>query len=159
MGRLAPALALVALACSSAPAIPPQPTSYVTDPAPSLLSLSAHEKLEEELVSYKHRTKHELIVWISHKDPGDIPSFTFNAFNAWGIGRAGTDDGLAVFVWPDQKKAWITVGYGLESKGSDREATRIVTEIGAPLFRQGKPDLAVSMMVSRLIELTDETAH
>ena len=37
------------------------------------------------------------------------------AFAKWKVGRKGLDDGLALFIMPQDRKIWIEVGYGLKA--------------------------------------------
>ena len=69
--------------------------------------------------------------------PGEsLEEFTLRAANAWGVGHAGVDDGLVIFVFVTDRKVRIEVGLGLESVISDEAAGRIIAEHIAPAFRR-----------------------
>jgi uncharacterized protein len=65
-------------------------------------------------------------------------------FKAWKIGRKGLDDGIAMFVFADDRTIDIEVGYGLEDKVPDAIASRIIREVMAPRLRTGDRDGAVT---------------
>jgi uncharacterized protein len=77
-------------------------------------------------------------------------------FNAWGVGRMGKDDGVVLFIFPDQDLRWITVGYGLTGALTDSEATHICRNVMAPLMREGRFDDAVTMGVDLIIAELDK---
>jgi uncharacterized protein len=124
MGRLASGLraliALIALVCAAlvpvalawAQAAPPAPARWVTDNA-GFLSDTAREALDSKLEAYERSTGHQIIVWIGNTT-GDQPlaleEWSAKTFEAWGIGRKGIDDGLAVFILPEGRKVAIEVG-------------------------------------------------
>ena len=55
----------------------------------------------------------------------------------WGIGRKDIDDGVLLIVAPNERKARIEVGYGLEKALRDEEAGRIMRDAILPAFRAG----------------------
>jgi len=106
---------LFALSCGSSPRIPPEPKEWVTETRkPSLLSRTAGLSVAARLDAYYARSGHVLLVWIGDTTHGEQPdSYCMRLFNAWGVGRMGKDDGIVLFIFPDQDLRWITVGYGL----------------------------------------------
>jgi len=60
------------------------------------------------------------------------------AFCAIAVGRAGFDDGIAVFVFADDHRVDIEVGYGLEARVPDATASRIIREVMAPRASHGR---------------------
>jgi hypothetical protein len=64
----------------------------------------------------------------------DVPleDYTINAFTAWKVGRKGLDDGLVLFVFPQDRKLRIEVGYGLESSVTDAAASEIIRDVITP---------------------------
>ena len=53
-------------------------------------------------------------------------------FAAWKLGRAGIDDGLAVFVLSDDRAIDIEVGYGLEGAVPDAVASHTIHDVMTP---------------------------
>ncbi len=131
--------------------IPPAPTQFVTDRA-GFLSPPFVTQLSHQLEDYERGTGHQLIVWID-KTTGDAPieDWAVRAFKAWGVGRKGHDDGIALFVFSDDHKMRIEVGYGLEDKVPDARAGRIIQYDIAPRIRAGDHDGAIKAGVDSLI--------
>jgi uncharacterized protein len=154
------ALAAVAIAAGAAaraaradgPApIPPAPTEFVTDHA-GFLSPSFASELSRKLEDYQRGTGHQVIVWIDHTTGGvPIEDWANKAFVAWGVGRKGHDDGVAMFIFSDDRAMRIEVGYGLEGNVPDARAGRIIKDNMAPRIRAGDRDGAVKAGVDALI--------
>lgn len=130
---------------------PPAPTEWVTDPA-GFLSEGARRSLNARLQRYERDTGHQVIVWIG-RDTGGVPleEWAARTFEAWGIGRKGQDDGVALFVLADERKLRIEVGYGLEGVVPDAIAHRIIDEQIVPRLGEGRNDEAISAGVSALL--------
>ena len=133
------------------PAIPPRPPERVYDPS-GFMSTPARKVLILRLLEYTDDTKHELGVWIGPAPEGSsIAAWCTVAFNAWGVGRKGVDDGVVLFIFPESEYAQITVGYGLERALSDQEASKIIKRVLSPRFRVGLKDEAVIASVDAII--------
>lgn len=136
-------LAIVAALAAVAP-IPPAPTRWVEDRA-GLMSPAARSALDARLEGYERATGHQVIVWIGTTlDGAALDDWAVRTFKAWRIGRKGLDDGIAMFVFVEDRTIDIEVGYGLEDKVPDAIASRIIREIMAPRLRAGDRDGAVS---------------
>jgi uncharacterized protein len=125
-------------------ATPPAPTSWVTDTA-GMMSPGARQSLDARLAGYERATGHQVIVWTGRTIGGDdLADWAVRTFAAWKIGRKGQDDGVALFVLADDKKLDIEVGYGLEDRVTDAQASRIIREVIAPRLQQGDADGAIT---------------
>ncbi len=131
--------------------IPGPPTQWVTDNA-NFLSAAAIQSLNARLAGYERATGHQLIVYIA-PTTGDAPidDWAVRAFAKWKIGRKGLDDGLALFIMPQDRKMRIEVGYGLEPVVPDAIASRVINEVMAPRLQAGQNDQAVTAAVDSLI--------
>jgi uncharacterized protein len=131
--------------------IPPSPTRWVTDTA-GLLTPATRDSLDQRLEAYERDTGHQVIVWIG-TTTGDAPleDWTIRAFTAWHVGRKKLDDGLALFIFTQDRKARIEVGYGLEGVVTDAAASSIIRNQIAPRMKAGDPDGAVTAGVSALL--------
>ncbi len=150
-------LVLIAIA-STAPGaaeipIPPSPTEWVTDTA-NFLSPEAVRSLDARLGAYEKATGHQLIVFIA-PTTGDAPieDWAVRAFAKWKVGRKGLDDGLALFIMPQDHKMRIEVGYGLEAVVPDAVASRVINEVMAPQIQAGHPDDAVTAAIDSLTKV------
>ncbi len=134
-----------------APPVPPSPTDWVTDTA-SFLSEPNRQALNTRLGTYERVSGHQVLVWVG-KTTGETPleDWTVRAFQAWRVGRKGLDDGLVLFVFADDRKVRIEVGYGLEGQVPDALASRIVNDVMVPRIKAGDRDGAVTVGVDQLL--------
>jgi uncharacterized protein len=144
-----------ALAVSFAAAqakIPPAPQRWATDEA-GFLSRPAVEALDARLENYEKQTGHQILVWIGRTLGQNevLEDWTVKAFAAWKVGRKGLDDGLVLFIFAEDRKFRIEVGYGLEGQVPDIYAYRVINNILVPGIRAGRPDEAVDAAVTALI--------
>lgn len=139
---LAGFLLLLAAACSIEQAAPkPAPaivmTGRVTDAA-HVLDERQERVLSARLEQLERNTAHQIVVVTAPSLQGqDVAAFTTALGNAWGVGRKGHDDGVILLVAPEERKARIAVGYGLENALPDAECQRIMSERIIPRFRAG----------------------
>jgi uncharacterized protein len=149
-GLLAPAIAGTML--------PPAPSRWVTDDA-GFLSASARESLDGRLEAYEKQTGHQILVWIGRTTSGlPVEDFSVAAFRAWRVGRKGLDDGLVLFVFADDRKVRIEVGYGLEGQVPDAIASRIIREAIVPRMQAGDRDGAIVAGVDALVAAVEGRA-
>jgi uncharacterized protein len=154
--RRAGRLAALALLLATAPAaaetpIPPPPARFVTDQA-AFLSPAAAAELDHQLEAYDRGSGHQLLVYIDRTTGGvPIEDWAVRAFQRWRVGRKGIDDGLVLFVFSDDHRVRIEVGYGLEPRVTDALAARIIEERVVPRIRAGDRDGAVRGAVAALM--------
>ncbi|MBC5824716.1 MAG: TPM domain-containing protein [Candidatus Eremiobacteraeota bacterium] len=155
IGAVVAALAFETMSLSRASAaetpIPPAPTAWVTDDA-GLLSASTRESLNQRLASYERSSGHQVIVWIG-RTTGDAPleDWTIRSFSAWKVGRKKLDDGLALFIFNQDRKVRVEVGYGLEGQVTDAISSRIIRNDIVPRLKAGDGDAAVTAGVGALL--------
>jgi uncharacterized protein len=130
--------------------VPPRPTARVTDTV-GVLSPAARDVLERRLAAYQERSGHQIVVWIGSSLEGmTIEEFAVRAFEQWGVGRKGEDDGIALFIFARDRAIRIEVGYGLEDRVTDLVSSRIIREIMQPRLQAGDFDGAVQGAVEGL---------
>jgi uncharacterized protein len=149
---LTTALLLCAWAGAAQTSLPPAPTRWVTDSA-GLLSAPTRAALDARLQRYQADTGHQVVVWIG-EPTGDatLEEWSARTFAAWGIGRKGKDDGVALFVFPQKRQLRIEVGYGLEGDLPDAIAHRIIAEQAIPKLAAGQPDAAITATVDQVLQ-------
>jgi uncharacterized protein len=155
---LAAAAVLLAPRAFTAEEIPPAPTRWVTDTA-GFLSPAALQEVDARLRAFEEQTGRQFIVWIG-KTTGDVPieDFAVRAFQKWGVGRSGKDDGAVLFIMADDRKARFEVGYGLEPVFPDILASRIIREVLAPALQAGDRDAAIRSTVDAAIGVISREA-
>src|SRR6056300_733072 len=106
------------------PKIPEQQTSvydYI-----KLLSSSEKNTLENKLIKYSDTTSTQIVIAIISSSNGEnIGLLTPRWAQKWGIGQAKEDNGVFILLAKDDRKIWISPGYGVE----DRLTAGIVGEI------------------------------
>ncbi len=139
---LAVALGMVLAAGAPAPAraeaVPPAPTGRVLDRAGALTAEEVRA-LEEISASLEGRTGAELGVLVVPRLSEDDPrSYATKVFAAWGVGKAGRDDGVLILLCLDPRRVEVETGYGLEGALPDARVGALLDEHAVPAFREGR---------------------
>ena len=121
-----------------APPVPPRPARYVTDNA-GVLPAGRAAALNEKLAAFERETSNQVVFWIDRRVAAGttLEEFTNRCFHEWGVGQKAKSNGVAFFLFTDDRKMRMEVGYGLEGAIPDARAHRIDSEIIAPLLRSG----------------------
>jgi uncharacterized protein len=128
--------------------VPAAPTRWVTDGV-GFLSEATRRELDASLKRYEMETGHQVIVWIGDSTHGQrLEDFATRSFNAWGIGRKGANDGVAFFVFSDDRKVRLAVGDGLVAVLPDSTAAAILNEVVTPRLASGEKDQALAKGVA-----------
>lgn len=143
-------LPLVAAGAAEVP-IPPPPARWATDTA-GFMSPQALQAVDETLENFERATGAQVLVWIG-ATTGDavLEDWTVRAFARWKVGRKGLDNGLILFLFADDRRARIEVGYGLEGNVPDARASRILNDVILPRIAAGDRDGAVQAGVNALM--------
>ncbi|HST30053.1 MAG TPA: TPM domain-containing protein [Chthoniobacterales bacterium] len=130
------ALALTAL--SAAEVIPPAPLHYFNDYA-GLISQSAADQFDRQLVQFDRGTSNQVVVAIFPKmqSDNDVPAYTQRVFDSWRVGQKDKRNGVVLFVFVEDRKMYIQVGYGLEGALPDVSAFNITEHQIKPKFIAG----------------------
>jgi len=134
---LAVVLAAAPVRAAKEDTLPPKPTRYVTDRAGVLGGRA--EALNSRLEDYEKETSNQMLVWVDRRIPENftLEEFTVAAARKWQAGQAGRNNGVVLFVFTEDRKMRIEVGYGLEGVLPDVTAHRIQEEEILPRFRSG----------------------
>jgi uncharacterized protein len=133
--------------------VPPKPAAYVTDNAHVLDVTRAHA-LNEKLAQFERETSNQILVYVDRKlPPGTtIEQFANGAVHQWGVGQKGKDNGAVLFLFIDDRKMRIEVGYGLEAKLTDARSRQITSTIIKPYLQKRDYTGAVESGASAMIE-------
>lgn len=132
----------VAVFAAAAPAaqspLPPKPADYVLDQS-GVFSPVQLEALARELEQFERETSNQIVVAVMPRVPDDyvMEDFTQRTAEAWGVGQKERDNGIVLFVFPEQREMRIEVGYGLEGAVPDGLANQIIQDDIVPSFRSG----------------------
>ncbi len=136
--------------------VPPSPARWVTDSA-DFISPQLRTGLDRQLEYLARSTGTQILVWIG-TTTGDTPTedWTVRAFERWKVGQKGLDNGLVLFIFAQDKKVRIEVGYGLEDRIPDVTASRIIRNVIVPRIQAGDNDGAVMAGVQALVSALGE---
>src|SRR5437660_4376307 len=118
--------------------MPTTPHLYFNDYA-SVVSTSVALRFNEELAQFERETSDQIVVAIFPKmqSDSDIADYTQRVAQAWGVGQKERRNGAVLFVFVQDRKMFIQVGYGLEGALPDITAFDITEYRIKPHFRNG----------------------
>jgi uncharacterized protein len=122
----------------AAEVIPPKPAGYFNDYA-GVVSKEAASRFNEELAQFERDTSNQVVVAVfpNMQSDSDIADYTRRIAQAWGVGQKDRRNGVVLFVFTQDRKMFIQVGYGLEGALPDATAFDITERHIKPLFRAG----------------------
>ena len=131
-------VASLAINSRAAEVIPPKPYRYFNDYA-GVVSKEAAQRFNEQLAQFERETSDQVVVAIFSKmqSDSDIADYTQRIAQAWGVGQKGRSNGAVLFVFVQDRKMFIQVGYGLEGALPDITAFDITEYHIKPRFRNG----------------------
>jgi len=129
---------LFAIGARAAEVIPPKPAGYFNDYA-GVVSKEAASRFNEQLAQFERDTSDQVVVAVFPKmqSDSDIADYTQRVAQAWGVGQKERRNGVVLFVFIQDRKMFIQVGYGLEGALPDATAFDITERHIKPLFRTG----------------------
>src|SRR6201997_94294 len=129
-------IVFVALHARAAEVTPPKPAAYFNDYA-HVVSKEAGDRFNEQLAQFERETSDQVVVAIFPKmqSDSDIADYTQRVAQAWGVGQKERRNGVVLFVFTQDRKMFIQVGYGLEGALPDAIAFDIYENRIKPHFR------------------------
>ena len=104
----------------------------------NLLSESKKSNLEQKLIRYSDTTSTQIVVAIISTTKGEnIGLLTPKWAHEWGIGQAKEDNGVFILLARDDRKIWISQGYGVEDRLTAGITGTIVRNVIIPEFKRG----------------------
>jgi len=132
-------LCFLALAgANAAEIIPPAPARYFNDYA-NVVSSSTANQLDKVLEDFERSTSSQIVVAIypQMQSGSSLEDYCQRIFEAWKVGQKSRDNGAVLFVFVQERKMRIEVGYGLEGALPDALAKQIIEEQIKPAFQKG----------------------
>jgi uncharacterized protein len=131
-------IALFASSAHAAEVIPPKPDRYFNDYA-GVVSKETASRFNEQLAQFERETSDQVVVAVFPKmqSDSDIADYTQRVAQSWGVGQKDRRNGVVLFVFIQDRKMFIQVGYGLEGALPDATAFDITERHIKPLFRDG----------------------
>jgi uncharacterized protein len=104
-----------------------------------LLSAADRDSLESLLAERERATGAQVVVAIFPSLDGEsLEDYSIRLAERWRVGQKGLDNGVILLVFVAERRVRMEVGYGLEPVIPDAVAGRIIAEVVAPQFRQGR---------------------
>lgn len=146
-------LAFIAVASAEVPV--PALTAPVMDQT-NTLTAQQIATLEQTLRAFHDRKGSQISVLIvPTTQPEAIEQYSIRVVDNWKLGRKDIDDGVLLLVAKEDRAVRIEVGYGLEGALPDVIASRIVSQVIVPRFRQGDFAGGISEGVDRIIAVIE----
>lgn len=143
---------LCALPAWAAEVIPPAPAHYFNDYA-NVTSAETASRLNQQLEDFERQTSSQIVVAVYPKMQSDssIDDYTVRVARAWRVGQKAKNNGAILFVFIQDHKMFIQVGYGLEGALPDILCKEIIDNQIAPRFKRGDYDGGLSAGVATLM--------
>ena len=133
----------------------PALSSPVTD-LTQTLTAEQRASLESRLRAYETDKGTQIAVLIvPTTQPETIEQYSIRVADQWKIGRKGTDDGVILLVAKNDRAVRIEVGTGLEGALPDVLASRIISQVIVPRFREGDFAGGINEAITRIIALLE----
>lgn len=117
--------------------VPPPPTQWFTDAA-HVVDASQASALNQKLAAFEQRSGAQFIIYVFPSLQGEaLEDFTIRCAEKWKVGNKKYDNGLILFVFVQERKLRIEVGYGLEPTITDAFSSDVIRNDIAPHFKQG----------------------
>jgi uncharacterized protein len=144
---------LIAVTAYAAEVIPPKPDRYFNDYA-GVISKEAALRFNEELAQFERQTSNQVVVAIFPKmqSDSDIADYTQRVAQAWGVGQKERRNGVVLFVFIQDRKMFIQVGYGLEGALPDITAFDITEYKIKPHFRSGDYEGGIAIGIESILK-------
>lgn len=103
-----------------------------------VLNESEESRLENKLIKFSDSTSTQIvIVTIDDLKGESIGILTPKWAQKWGIGQAKEDNGVLILLAKNDRKIWISPGYGLEDKLTAGITGELVRNVILPEFKAG----------------------
>lgn len=137
VGAIVLSIALVAGPVASAAPSFPALSGRVVDQA-NILSPEVERAIGAKLEALEASTTRQLVVvTVASLQGYEIEDYGYQLGREWGIGEARKDTGVLFLITPNERRARIEVGYGLEPVLTDAFASQILQAAVLPLFERG----------------------
>lgn len=139
----------------AAETIPPAPRDHFNDYA-GIVAPATARQLNDELTQFERTTSNQIVVAIFPHMLSDssIEDYTVRVAQAWGVGQRDKKNGAVLFIFSQDRKLYIQVGYGLEGVLPDALCKQIIANEITPRFRRGDFSGGVASGVHAMLAAT-----
>jgi uncharacterized protein len=150
-------LCALALLCHAEPVSQLRPTGYVNDFA-HVLTPATIAQLENIARQLDQRAQAQIaVVTINSLDGAEIFDYSVQLYQKWGIGQKGKDRGVLILLSKQDRKYYVTVGYGLEPILPDGKVGGFGREM-VPYLRSGDYNGALTLITTRIANTIAQNA-
>jgi uncharacterized protein len=144
---------MIAMTANAAEVIPPKPPGYFQDNA-GVVSQSAALRFNEQLAQFERETSNQvwIVVYSKMQSESDVADYTQRVAQAWGVGQRDRRNGVVLFVFKDDRKMFIQVGYGLEGALPDATCYDITEYRIKPHFRSGNYEAGLATGIDSIFK-------
>ena len=144
-----------AASARAAEVMPPKPARYFNDYAGVVASGTA-QQLNQQLEEFEKTTSSQVLVAVFPKMQSDssIEDYTIRVARSWGVGQKDQKNGAVLFVFVQDRRMRIEVGYGLEGALPDALCKRIIEEQLKPHFKNNDYNGGLSAGVTAILQAT-----
>src|SRR3990167_7558051 len=140
------------MAQAQEPEFPPL-SGRVVDRA-ELLDAQTEARLTQLLAAHEQASGEQVVVVTLPNLQGvAIEDYGYQLGRHWGIGQKGKDNGALLLVARDERKLRIEVGYGLEGRLTDAQASVIINQVITPAFKSGDYAQGISDGVTAILQV------
>jgi uncharacterized protein len=135
--------------------IPPPPAAYFNDYA-QVVSVGTAALLDKTLEDFERQSSDQIVVAVFPKMQSDssIEDYTVRVARSWQVGQKNKNNGAVLFVFVQDHKMFLEVGYGLEGVLPDALCKRIIDEQITPRFKAGDYDGGLTAGVQAILAAT-----
>jgi uncharacterized protein len=132
--------------------IPPRPAAYFNDYA-HVVSAGTAAQLNQTLEDFERQSSDQIVVAVFPKMQSDssVEDYTVRVARSWQAGQKEKNNGAVLFVFKQDHKMFLQVGYGLEGVLPDALCKRIIDEQITPRFKAGDFDGGLTAGVQAVI--------
>jgi uncharacterized protein len=135
----------------------PKPTDYVSDFA-HVMSQSTQQKIDHLCGQVDHEAHAQIAVVTIHTTDGEpIQQYAVDLYQAWGIGGKKGDRGVLLLFAVNDRRRFISTGYGLEGILPDGKVGAIGREM-IPYLRANDFDGAITLSVDEIAQIIAQDA-
>ena len=144
---------LLATSSQAAEVIPPKPPGYFLDDA-GVVSKSTALRFNEQLAQFERETSNQVwvVVYPNMQSDSSIEDYTQRVAQAWGVGQKGRRNGVVLFVFVQDRKMFIQVGYGLEGALPDVTCFDITEYKIKPHFRNNDYEGGLAIGIDSILK-------
>jgi uncharacterized protein len=143
---------LLCLTGFAAEVMPPAPAQYFNDYAGAVSAATAAQ-LNQRLEQFERDASSQIVVAVYPKMQSDssIEDYTVRVAQSWHVGQKDKNNGAVLFVFTQDHKMFLQVGYGLEGAIPDAICKRIIEDEIKPQFKAGNFDAGLTAGVNAIL--------